>query len=110
MKIRLFVFVNLFLLIYFLVIIVRDSTLSRVDCQGCRRFFSFIAKPEDYNKPIGVVVVNGRADEIVMFPKYVGWYSLSLFERNGELSSENQVKMASINCSPMLKHTILKSD
>jgi hypothetical protein len=110
MKIRAIFIINVFLSIALIMTIFRDVTLSRLDCEVCRRFFSFIAQPEDYNKPIGMVAANGQTSVLFLFPKYVGWYSLSLYERKLESSELNEVKITAIDCHPALKYKILNSE
>jgi hypothetical protein len=110
MKNRVSYFLNVFLSIALIVTFFRDATLSRLDCKECRRFFSFIAQPEDYNKAIGMVAANGQTSVLFIFPRYVGWYSLSLYERDEKSPGLNEIKIKEIDCYPTLKYTILNSD
>lgn len=73
-------------LILFLILItpisirgLREILLRDFDCPLCRRTFSLIYRPHDYNLPIAIgQIVNGEAN-LAIFPKYTGPYVIQLY-------------------------------
>lgn len=58
----------------------REILLRQVDCVTCRRAYTLLYPPNDYNAPIAMAhVAQGRA-AFYLFPAYVGPYFVEAFQ------------------------------
>jgi hypothetical protein len=57
----------------------RDMLLRETDCIECRRIYSLVLRPSDFNTPIAVGWFNNGATRFAILPRYVGLHFLALY-------------------------------
>lgn len=73
----------------------RDVLLRHSDCLACRRIFSLVFQPTDYNAPIAMSQIEEGTSRFYLFPRYVGPYFLEVYGASGN----SEVTVISFECS-----------
>ncbi len=97
-----------FLLVPWLILI-RQITLSQLDCKFCRQFASLLAQPNDYNRPIAMIEVKGQESTLNLIPNYVGWYRIQFYRTEIDATTAIDVTVNEIKCKPDMQIKILNT-